>query len=217
MQVHNLPQCHVLPGLKGLILALHAALASLCTGWAASEQGCTAAARLGRKGYLPARVSGIKHVFASLLITVHWENCHSKTSLFFSILLSWRFSRCGSSFFFFFENLLHKNVFISVNLFSQRASLLQLINNASINHNHIQCRQRLILNNSVYKICSKPHLSLEVYLHVQNIQVLDSSQVWHWLTFSKNCLKAANYFSTLNFDWKEVHMESRHITPNECC
>lgn len=70
-------------------------------------------------------------------------------------------------------------MFISVNLFNQRASPLQLINNASINHSCPECRQRLILSNFVYKICSKPHLSLDVYLRIQNIQVLNSSEVLH--------------------------------------
>lgn len=70
-------------------------------------------------------------------------------------------------------------MFISVNLFIQRASTLQLISNASIHHNHRVCRQRLIQCNSVYEICSKPHLSLDIYLLIQYTQGLNSSEVWH--------------------------------------
>lgn len=69
-------------------------------------------------------------------------------------------------------------MFISVNLFTQRASSLQLIRNVSIYHNHSECRQRLIQCNFVYKICSKAHLSLDIYLTIQNIQGLNSSTDW---------------------------------------
>lgn len=73
MQAHDLLRLRVLPGLKWWILALHAALASLRTGRAASEQVWAAAGRLGRKGSLPARVSGSEYVFASLLIMPSWQ------------------------------------------------------------------------------------------------------------------------------------------------
>lgn len=98
MQAHDLLRLRVLPGLKWWILALRDALASLCAGRAASEQVWAAAGKLGRKGSLPARVSGSEYVFASLLImpswqigisslekkypTVRWENCCSKSNFF---------------------------------------------------------------------------------------------------------------------------------------
>lgn len=140
--------------------------------------------------------------------TAHWESCHFKTLFFFFfILLSWWFSNVAH--FFFFKNLPHKNLFISVNLLNRKASPLQLINNASINHNHAEYRQRLILSNFVYKVCSKTHLSLEVYLHIQNIQFLNSSEVLHWLIFNKRCLKAASYFSVLILYWKQQGIKAQ--------
>lgn len=145
--------------------------------------------------------------------TAHWESCHFKTFYLFiyfcSILLSWWFSNVTHLFFFFFKNLLHKNLFISVNLLNRKASPLQLVNNASINHNHAEYRQRLILSNFVYKVCSKTHLSLEVYLHIQNIQFLNSSEVLHWLLFNKRCLKAARYFSVLILYWKQQGIKAQ--------
>lgn len=100
--------------------------------------------------------------------TVLWESCHFKTifsllSPFLMILQMWHF-------FFPLENLFHINMFISVNLFNWRASPLQLVSSASINHSLAQYSPRLILNNSVYKICFKTHLSLGIYVHIRNTQ-----------------------------------------------
>lgn len=100
--------------------------------------------------------------------TVLWEAVISKP-FFPYFLLSWWFCRCGT-FFFPLENLFHINMFISVNLFNWRASPLQLVSSASINHSLAQYSPRLILNNSVYKICFKTHLSLGIYVHIRNTQ-----------------------------------------------
>lgn len=114
MQAHDLLRLRVLPGLKWWILALHAALASLHTGRAASEQVWAAAGRLGRKGSLPARVSGSECICLpadnAILANRHFFFGKKRTPLyvgktvalkaiFFSILLSWWFSRCSTFFF----------------------------------------------------------------------------------------------------------------------
>lgn len=100
---------------------------------------------------------------------LYFERAVISKPFFPYFLLSWWFCRCGT-FFFPLENLFHINMFISVNLFNWRASPLQLVSSASINHSLAQYSLRLILNNSVYKICFKTHLSLGIYVHIRNTQ-----------------------------------------------
>lgn len=140
------------------------------------EKGQWACKSQGMNIYLPscynASLLNMYFFYGRQYPTVLWESCHFKAIFPPYFLLSWWFHRCGTFFFFFFslENPFHINMFISVNLFNWRASPLQLVNNASINHNQAQFIQRLILSNSVYKICFKTHIYLGIYLGIWNTQ-----------------------------------------------